>query len=231
MFNCRAAHRNVASQVAPISLEYCQFGHPGYKSDHGPATILDMHYSVVLPYRTTLDMYYSEHIWPTSLLHSTILDIYGPTAILFGTTLDIYGPTVLLCNTTLDIYGPTALLCNTTLDIYDPQHYCLVLYWTYMTLQYHCIILPWTYMILQHYSVILPWTYDPTVLLCNTTLDIYDPQHYWLTQDSKVFIWPLFTFSQIEYDKQLHKFLIYVVKETSIKTTCGRWHGSHLYTV
>ncbi len=49
------------------------------------------------------------------------------------------------------------------------------------------------------------------------------------TQDSKVFIWPLFTFSQIAYNKQLHKFLIYMVKETSIKTTCGRWHGSHLY--
>ncbi len=36
------------------------------------------------------------------------------------------------------------------------------------------------------------------------------------TQDSKVFIWPLFTFSQIIYNKQLHKFLIYKVKETSI---------------
>ncbi len=33
---------------------------------------------------------------------------------------------------------------------------------------------------------------------------------------------------QITYNKQLHKFLIYKVKETSIKTTCGRWHGSHL---
>ncbi len=41
------------------------------------------------------------------------------------------------------------------------------------------------------------------------------------TRDSKVFIWPLFTFSQITYNKQLHKFLIYKVKETSIKTTCG----------
>ncbi len=49
------------------------------------------------------------------------------------------------------------------------------------------------------------------------------------TQDSNVFIWPLFTFSQIEYNKQLHKFLIYMVNETSIKTTCGRWHRSHLY--
>ncbi len=48
------------------------------------------------------------------------------------------------------------------------------------------------------------------------------------TQDSKVFIWPLFTFSQITYNKQLHNFLIYKVKETSIKTTCSRWHGSHL---
>ncbi len=52
--------------------------------------------------------------------------------------------------------------------------------------------------------------------------------HEWF-QDSrlKVFIWPFFTFFQITY-KQLHKFLIYKVKETSIKTTCGRWHGSHL---
>ncbi len=48
------------------------------------------------------------------------------------------------------------------------------------------------------------------------------------TQNSKVFIWPLFTFSQNAYNKQLHKFLIYMVKETSIPTTCGRWHGSHL---
>ncbi len=39
--------------------------------------------------------------------------------------------------------------------------------------------------------------------------------------DSKVFIWPLFTFSQVAYNKQLHKFLIYMVKETSIKTTCA----------
>ncbi len=38
--------------------------------------------------------------------------------------------------------------------------------------------------------------------------------------DSKVFIRQLFTFSQITYNKQLHKFLIYKVKETSIKTTC-----------
>ncbi len=32
-------------------------------------------------------------------------------------------------------------------------------------------------------------------------------------KDSKVFIWPLFTFSQIAYNKQLHKFLIYMVAE------------------
>ncbi len=37
------------------------------------------------------------------------------------------------------------------------------------------------------------------------------------TQYSKIFIWPLFTFSQIAYNKQLHKFLIYMVKQTSIK--------------
>ncbi len=39
----------------------------------------------------------------------------------------------------------------------------------------------------------------------------------------KVFIWPLFTFSQIAYNKQLHKLLICMVKETSFKTTYGHW--------
>ncbi len=45
----------------------------------------------------------------------------------------------------------------------------------------------------------------------------YKTQKYF----KKVFIWPLFTFSQIAYNKQLHNFLIYKVKKTSIKTTCG----------
>ncbi len=35
-------------------------------------------------------------------------------------------------------------------------------------------------------------------------------------------------FLKLDKIKQLHKFLIYKVKETSIKTTCGRWHGRHL---
>ncbi len=47
--------------------------------------------------------------------------------------------------------------------------------------------------------------------------------------DSKVFIWPLFTFSQIAYNKQLHKFLIYMVKKTSIMTTSGR--GPYMYDI
>ncbi len=50
----------------------------------------------------------------------------------------------------------------------------------------------------------------------------------WRLKDPKVFIWPLFIFSQIAYNKQLHKFLIYMAKETSINTICGRWHGSYL---
>ncbi len=49
------------------------------------------------------------------------------------------------------------------------------------------------------------------------------------TQGSKIFIWPLFRFSQIAYNTQLHKFIIDIVKATSIKTTCGRWHGSLVY--
>ncbi len=50
-----------------------------------------------------------------------------------------------------------------------------------------------------------------------------------LSRLKTLFIWPLFTFSQIAYNKQLHKFLSYMVQETSIKTTCGHWHGSYLY--
>ncbi len=75
----------------------------------------------------------------------------------------------------------------------------------------------------QHYRwYTCSWSCSSVIptLYCDTRLK---------TQDSKVFIWPFFTFSQITYNKQLHKLLIYKVKETSIKTTCGRWHGSHLF--
>ncbi len=69
------------------------------------------------------------------------------------------------------------------------------------------------------------WTKTTTSMILKTSVVLK-------TQDSKT---QKYLFDHYLHFLKLHiinnyiKFLIYKVKETSIKTTCGWWNGSHLY--